>query len=139
MQDKKTTMKKDIETRDDIERLVRCFYEKVVADPVIGHIFTEVVRVNWEKHLPVMYDFWENTLFYTGNYTGNPMQSHKALHRRFPLSKEHFNRWLSLFTSTVDELYEGEKAELAKQRAMSIATIMQIKIIQDGHPQTDAE
>jgi len=132
-------MKHDIENRDDVKLLINAFYDKVKQNDKIGYIFNDIGKVNWEKHLPVMYDFWENTLFYTGNYTGNPMQSHKALHRRFPLSKEHFNRWLSLFTSTVDELYEGEKAELAKQRAMSIATIMQIKIIQDGHPQTDAE
>ena len=40
-------MKKDIETRDDIELLVNSFYEKVKADPVIGHIFTDVFKVNW--------------------------------------------------------------------------------------------
>ena len=118
--------------------LVRRFYDKVVADPVIGHIFTEVVRVNWEKHLPVMFDFWENTLFFTGGYSGNPMQMHKGLHRRFPLTQEHFERWISLFTSTVDELFEGEKTELAKQRALSIATIMQIKIVHGNNPLHDA-
>lgn len=127
-------MKKDIETREDIELLVRRFYEKVVADPVIGHIFTDVAQVNWEKHLPVMFDFWENLLFFTGGYSGNPMQQHKALHGRFPLSEEHFKRWLSLFVSTADELFEGEKTELAKQRAMSIATMMQVKIIQGNKP-----
>jgi hypothetical protein len=29
----------------------------------------------------------------------------------------------------VDQLFEGEKAEQAKQRATSIATVMQIKIV----------
>jgi len=41
---------------------------------------------------------------------------------------EHFQKWLLLFTETVDQLFEGEKAELAKQRATSIATVMQIKM-----------
>ena len=125
-------MKRDIETRDDIELLVRNFYEKVKKDPVIGYIFNDLARVNWEKHLPVMFDFWENTLFYTGTYAGNPMKSHQRLHQLFTLTPEHFAQWLHLFTATIDELFEGEKAELARQRAISISTVMQIKIIQ-GH------
>lgn len=122
-------MKKDIQTRDDIETLVTTFYDKVKADPVIGHIFTEVAKVNWEKHLPVMFDFWENTILFSGSYSGNPMAAHQRLHATFPLNPDHFKRWIALFTGTVDELYAGEKAELAKQRALSIATIMQVKLL----------
>lgn len=118
-------MKRDISTRQDIELLIRSFYDKVKADPMIGFIFS---RVNWEQHLPVMFDFWENTLFYTGSYTGNPVEVHKRVHNFVPLKEEHFQRWLSLFTGTVNELFEGEKAELARQRALSIATILRMKI-----------
>ncbi len=121
--------KKDIQAREDIELLVKTFYEKVIADPVIGPIFTEVIKVNWKKHLPVMYDFWENALFYSGTYSGNPMASHKRLHQIFPLKEEHFHRWVYLFTTTVNELFEGEKASLAIQRAISISTVMKIKIL----------
>ena len=121
-------MKKDIQTRTDIEALISRFYEKVKADPVIGYIFTDVAKVNWEKHLPVMFDFWENTLFYSGSYSGNPMKVHQRLHRMFNLKAEHFTSWIKLFTSTVDELFEGEKALLAKQRAVSIATIIQMDL-----------
>jgi hemoglobin len=123
-------MKKDIETRKDIQLLINSFYDKVKADPVIGFIFNDVVRVNWERHLPVMYDFWENTLFYTGGYIGNPMEIHRHLNKLIPLNAEHFQQWTQLFTLTVDELFTGEKAELAKQRATSISTVMQIKILQ---------
>jgi len=122
-------MKKDIEDRNDIQLLVNSFYDKVKADPMIGFIFNDIVKVNWERHLPVMYDFWENTLFYTGGYIGNPMEMHRRLNQRIPLTAEHFKQWTHLFTSTVDELFAGEKAELAKQRAISISTIMQIKIL----------
>jgi len=121
-------MKKDIESRSDIELLVKSFYEKVKTDPVIGSIFTDIARVDWEKHLPVMFDFWENTIFYTGSYSGNPMKSHQNLNKLFPLTKEHFSRWNQLFASTVDELFEGDKAVLAKQRAISISTVMQLKL-----------
>jgi hemoglobin len=123
-------MKKDIKTREDIELLVRTFYDKVKTDPVIGHIFTSVFKINWERHLPVMFDFWENILFYTGSYAGNPIETHQRFHKIFPFNDEHFQRWVALFTQTVDELFEGEKALLAKQRALSISTVMKIKILQ---------
>ena len=125
-------MKQDIQNRDDIELLVRSFYEKVKKDPVIGYIFNDLAKVNWEKHLPVMFDFWENTIFYTGTYSGNPMKSHQRLHQLYSLNAKHFAQWVRLFTATVDELFEGEKAELAKQRALSISTVMQIKISQNA-------
>ena len=124
-----STMKKDIENKQDIEKLVNSFYDKVKQDALIGFIFTDIVRVDWERHLPVMYDFWENSLFYTGNYTGNPMEIHRHLQKLIPLTAEHFTQWTHLFTSTVDELFTGEKATLAKQRAISIAAVMQFKII----------
>lgn len=121
-------MKKDIRSRADIERLVQAFYDKARIDPLIGPLFTRHFTINWEHHLAVMYDFWENTLFFTGTYIGNPILTHRALHARHPLSDEAFNQWVALFTATVDELFEGEKALLAKQRALSIATVMKIKI-----------
>lgn len=45
------------------------------------------------------------------------------------MSKVHFDQWVKLFTKTVNELFEGDNAELIKQRATSIATVMQIKIL----------
>jgi hemoglobin len=125
-------MKKDIENRQDIEILVNKFYDKVKLDEVIGFIFNDIVKVNWEKHLPRMYDFWENTIFYTGTYTGNPMEIHKHLNRVVPLSTEQFLRWNKLFVLTVDENFDGNHASVAKQRAISISTVMQIKIIEEN-------
>ncbi len=122
--------KKDIVNREDIELLVNAFYEKVRADDLIGYIFNDIARVNWEQHLPVMYRFWENILFYTGSYQGNPMTVHQHLHRVVPLEKTHFDRWYQLFSATVDEHFEGPNAVLAKQRALSIATVMQIGLMQ---------
>ena len=74
-------MKKDITSRKDIELLVDEFYNKIKKDEQIGFIFTDIAKVNWEKHLPIMYDFFENMLFYTGSYTGNPMELHKHVNR----------------------------------------------------------
>ncbi len=122
-------MKKDITDKKDIEQLVNAFYEKVKADPIIGSFFTETVHVNWEKHLPVMYNFWDNALFFTGSYTGHPLELHKSLNRLKALHAEDFQQWNKLFSETVDELFEGEKAALAKSRALSISTVMQLKIL----------
>jgi hemoglobin len=74
-------MKKDITARPDIELLVNTFYEKIAADQQLGYIFNDVAKVNWQKHLPVMYDFWENIILFTGSYQGNPMNLHQHLHQ----------------------------------------------------------
>ena len=89
--------------------------------------FTDIFKVNWSRHLPVMYAFWENMLFYTGCYAGNPMTILKIIHQRENLIPEQFDRWVELIRSSVDNLFEGEKAELAKQRAGNIAVIMKKK------------
>jgi hemoglobin len=122
-------MKTDIQNRLDIEKLINTFYDKVKLDKTIGYFFSEVVHVNWKLDLPKMYDFWENVVFNTGNYEGNPMAQHQNLHQKSKMKKEHFEQWIQLFTSTVDELFTGEKATLIKQRAMSIAMVMELKII----------
>lgn len=123
-------MKTDIANRTDIEKLVNVFYEKVKIDAKIGYLFTEVAKVNWEFHLPKMYDFWENVMFFTGNYEGNPMLKHKELHGKSPMNKEHFEHWNLLFAETVDNLFTGEKAEEIKQRAINISAAMMYKAIE---------
>lgn len=123
-------MKKDIANRTDIELLVNTFYEKVVADKQLGFIFQEIAKVNWSTHLPVMYNFWENIILCTGTYEGNPMNLHKRLHHITSLNETHFDQWESLFICTIDELFEGPKANLAKQRAISISGIIKEKILE---------
>jgi len=125
-------MKKDIAERKDIELLLNSFYDKVRRDEVIGYIFTEIVRVDWEHHIPVICDFWENILFQTTGFTGNPIATHIKLHALTPLTRQHFDRWVQLFTSTVDEHFIGNKAIMAKQRALSIATMMKYKILENS-------
>ena len=120
-------MKKDIENRADIENLVNTFYQKVQKDDLIAFFFDKVAQLNWEAHLPKMYDFWEMVIFGKGNFRGNPMRVHLDLHQKQKLEKKHCERWLLLFTTTVDELFEGQKAHLVKTRALSIATVIQMK------------
>lgn len=123
-------MKKDIEHRSDIELMVDAFYKKVLADKQLGFIFQDVAKVNWSTHIPLLYDFWENVILFTGSYEGNPVHLHKHLHAIEPLSKTHFDRWNKLFILTVDQLFEGSKAELAKERAINISGIIRDKVFE---------
>lgn len=122
-------MKTDIKNRKDIEKLVNAFYEKVKTDEVIGYLFTDVAKVNWELHLPKMYSFWENILFYTANYSGSPMVVHKELHQKSAMTETHFHHWNKLFNETVDKLFEGSKADEIKNRASNIAQVMMYKTL----------
>jgi hemoglobin len=120
--------KPGIESRADILLLVECFYAKVKQDEVIGFIFTKAIPINWEHHIPVIVDFWETILLDNMVYKNNAMEVHYAVNKKVPLLKKHFDRWLLLFNQTVDELYSGPKATLAKTRAASIAAVMQLKM-----------
>lgn len=119
---------KDITTRADIEKLIVAFYEKVKADAVIGYIFTDVVKINWPHHIPIIVNFWEAILLDNPVYTKNAMEVHYTLNEKEPLTPEHFKKWVALFTDTVDEHFEGKTAALAKTRAKSIAGVMQHKM-----------
>lgn len=122
-------MKTDIKNKDDIKILVDAFYQKIRTDATIGYLFTEVAAVNWEKHLPIMYDFWDNILFHTGNFDGNPMMKHRELNQKSSLTKKHFKHWTKLWKNTVDDLFEGEKAGEIKVRAVNISKAMISKVI----------
>lgn len=124
-----TYMKVDIKNRTDIETLINAFYDKIKSDAEIGYFFNDVAKVNWENHLPRMYDFWENILFSTGNYIGNPMLKHKELHEKSTMTEQHFKHWTTLFKLTVDELFKGVNAEEIKERATNIASAMMYKTL----------
>jgi hemoglobin len=121
-------MKTDIRNREDLLKLVTSFYDKLLKDNSINYLFTEVAKIDLTHHLDVLVDFWDNILFQKDTYRKNAMQPHLNLHQKSPLQKQHFDLWLTYFNNTVDELFEGKKAFLAKERALSIATVMQIKI-----------
>jgi hemoglobin len=121
-------MKTDITSRADITLFISSFYEKVKQNKEIGFIFNEVVKMDWEKHIPIIVDFWETILLDNPVYKKNAMEVHYELNKKIPLNKIHFETWLSLFNATVNELFEGKIATLAKTRARSVANLMQFKI-----------
>ncbi len=118
----------DLRDRKDIDILLKAFYERVMADPRIGYLFTQVVHLDLETHLPRIGDFWETVLFSVPRYKGTPLEAHAELNRLSPLRQEHFARWLEVFDETMNEHFAGPVAETAKQRARTIAFILQSHI-----------
>ncbi|HOA86596.1 MAG: group III truncated hemoglobin [Microbacteriaceae bacterium] len=121
-------MRQDIRDRADIALLVDAFYRRAFADPVIGPIFTDVAHLDLAHHLPIFADFWETVLFRAGKYRRNALQVHLVLNAKAPLRAEHFERWLQIWTSNVDEHFEGEVAERAKLQATRIAGSMHRRV-----------
>lgn len=121
--------KKDIQSRNDIDKLMRLFYEKLLADHDMAPIFEKVVEKGLDHHFDILVDFWDNILFFTGAYKNNAMAKHMELNAWYPLKELHFEKWIGFFNSSVNELFEGKKAELAIERAQQIAILMQMKIV----------
>ncbi|HLS94083.1 hemoglobin [Sphingobacterium allocomposti] len=116
--------KRDIETLDDIKVLVNTFYEKVQHDELIGPIFNERIQDRWPEHLEKMYTFWQTILLDEHTYQGRPFPPHAQL----PIQEEHFSRWLTIFSATVDDLFQGTLADEAKSRGQKMAALFQIKL-----------
>ena len=118
------TAKKDIATLEDIKLLVDTFYSQVQIDDFLGPIFNEKIGNRWPEHLEKMYRFWQTILLEVHTYSGSPFPPHKQL----PVSKEHFDRWMELFTQTTDSLFTGALADEAKFRAKNMAEMFNYKI-----------
>ncbi len=123
-------MKPQISDREDIKLLIDTFYNQVRADELIGYIFNDISHIDWPKHLPVMYDFWEAMLLHNPVYRGQVIPAHIALDKKTPLNQAHFTRWRELFFSTLDDLFEGEVVEDAKRRVNLMEPLMLFKIEQ---------
>ncbi len=115
---------KEIKSIDEIKLMVDTFYDNVNKDDLLSPIFNDIAGVNWELHLPKMYDFWNSILFGTAEYNGQPFPPHLKL----PINQTHFDRWIELFDKTIDDLFIGEKAVEVKMRAATIARVFSSKI-----------
>jgi len=117
-------VKEDIQTLDDIKLLVDQFYGKIRENDLLGPIFDSVIKDKWPEHLDKMYRFWESILLANNTYNGRPFPPHAQL----PVQLKHFDQWKALWFETLDELYQGEVADMAKWRATKIAEVFHAKI-----------
>lgn len=114
----------DISNIEEIKLLVNTFYEKVQNDDLIGPVFNEKMTGRWPEHLEKMYRFWQTLLLEEHTYSGSPFPPHKHL----PVNQSHFDRWMEIFTETIDSLFAGKLAEEAKVRAANMAYMFNYKI-----------
>ncbi|MBX2828246.1 MAG: group III truncated hemoglobin [Flavobacteriaceae bacterium] len=121
----------DIKNRDDIYRLVRTFYGKVQQDELLGPVFNKVI-VDWEEHYTRLTDFWQTNLFFEKKYHGDPMQRHIEADQanNDVINEMHFGVWLNLWYQTLDELFEGEVTQIAKNRARNMGTFIHLKLFE---------
>ena len=120
---------KDIETRTDVCLLVKTFYSKVQKDEDIGPIFNNSIN-NWPIHIAHLTDFWETNLFAVKKYKGNPIAIHQEVDKKanYAINVSHFGIWLNLWVNTIDQLFEGEIAVIAKHRARKMSTFLLVQM-----------
>ncbi len=119
---------KDIETQEDLYYLVDNFYKRLLSDASISYIFTDVVKIKLEEHLPILVTFWSQAIFDTGGYFNNLTKIHLDINEKEKLTPELFTIWLNHFNDSVNDNFAGTNAEKIKNQALSLATVMQIKI-----------
>jgi len=129
---------RDIETRDDLERIVRASYSRALEDEIIGPIFTDVAKLDLEAHVPVITSFWETLVLGVPTYDRGAFHPHAALHAKVELRPGHFERWLALFYATVDEHVAGSRAEMTKAAAYRLAHAFQGRLRAYASPREDA-
>lgn len=104
----------DIASKKDIEKLIRHFYSRLLQDEGMKRVFE---GLDFEAHIPAIVHFWSFVLLDEPGYKTNVFEKHLHL----PIQLPQFDEWLAVFKGTVDELFAGDKAELAKQRATVLA------------------
>jgi len=124
-------MRKDIKTRDDVFLLVSSFYKKVRKNDLLGPFFNGKIK-DWDEHLERLTTFWESSLFLKTKYYGNPLEAHVKVDKENnqSITELHFGIWLNLWFETIEELFEGETAEIAKRRARKMGTFLYLNIFQ---------
>lgn len=115
--------RKEIEGREEVSLLVRTFYGRIRKEETLGPIFNNIIE-DWEEHLETLIDFWESNLFRVRKYYGNPMLAHVSVDKKndHTIDSKHFGIWLNLWYQTIDDLFEGEVAEMAKFKARKMST-----------------
>lgn len=114
--------KPDLDSKENIKIFVEDFYDKVLDDPILAHIFTDVAKINIEEHFLKIRSYWEKMLLKDPAYKNHMMNIHRAVHANFPFTDEEFERWVALFLATLDEgNYEGPMTERARKLATTIA------------------
>ena len=115
----------DMDSKENIEFFVDCFYERLLSDEQLSPIFIDIAEVDLAIHLPHIKDYWRKLLLGEKKYQRHTMNIHRKLNAKRPLQPEDFQRWLSFFSDTADAHFAGDRTERAKKVAKAIAANME--------------
>ncbi|MCV6629214.1 MAG: group III truncated hemoglobin [Flavobacteriaceae bacterium] len=120
---------KTIDNKEDVAFLVDQFYAQVREEASLGPIFNAMIG-DWDRHLELLTRFWSMHLMFERNYTGNPIEIHRKVDRfvEGTINEQHFGLWLNLWMQTIDTHFEGENAEILKNKARKMASFIHIDI-----------
>ena len=118
------SVRRDIESREDIDALLADFYGRTFRDELLGPVFVDIAQMDLSVHLPVIGDFWQTVLFHDGGYRRNTLAPHQRLHEKADLTPGHFDQWLTLWRATIDDRHAGRLADLAKVQGARVAGSM---------------
>jgi hemoglobin len=116
-----------------IDWMVRSFYERSFADPVLGPIFREAIH-DFEPHVVRVVDFWCDMIHSTERYKGNVYAAHMKLN----FEPEAFERWIATLESAANDSLEPHDAAKAVRIANHMAGSFKVGMFpftgKDGRP-----
>ena len=109
----------------DVNILVIQFYEKIISDELLGPIFNAAIK-NRPEYLGHLTVFWKTQLFFVAKFKGNPFKKHVEVDAQM----NHFGVWLNYWFETFDFLFEGERVQVAKNRARKMGSNLYLKLFE---------
>lgn len=107
---------------DRLRSLVFAFYARVRDDELLGPVFEAHLAGRWEAHLERMCDFWSSVLYASGRFRGDPVGTHARLQG---VDARHFDRWVSLFEETANDLLPPVEAADLVARSKRMRVVLQ--------------
>jgi len=109
-------MRATAEQEAAIDRMVRLFYERGLADDVLGPIFRAAIH-DWDAHIPIVASFWSSMIHGTQRYRGNTF----GVHMKLKFEPAAFEHWIVAFESAANEALEPDDAAKATRIARHMA------------------
>ncbi|GGC17043.1 hypothetical protein GCM10011494_39880 [Novosphingobium endophyticum] len=107
----------------DLARVVDAFYARIRADAELGPIFNQAID-DWPGHLTKLTAFWSSVMLTSGRYKGQPVPAH--LKHKDRITPALFDRWLSLWKQTTDEVMAPDAALALQSKALRIAESLKL-------------
>lgn len=110
----------DLDSAGQIDRFVRLFYRRLLADQRLAPYFTEVAGITLEDHLPLISAYWQKMLLGERQYQRHTMARHRQLHARRALTGAQHEAWLGHFFAVAQDNFAGPYTDRARQIAARV-------------------